>query len=249
VPVLPALGNHDRGNTSNWRRFFALPNNERWYSFRCGSSAFHAVSSYDGRTPGSVQYNWLLNELLADSAAGMRHIFVWMHDIVWSTSQGAPDNVAKTYLCPLFERFGVEIVFCGHVHAYEHSLVNGVHYITTGGGGDSAVLPPDGWDAWQPWTVYREGTWECVRVDVEDDMVRSVGIRPDGSQFDTLCLYGGGISEPRQPLSAPGLRSAGAVQVYDATGRLVRGAPPPGVYFRRTGLRTTRELIRSKDLW
>jgi len=38
-------------------------------------------------------------------------------------------------LTPLFERYGVDIVFNGHHHNYQRSLVHGVTYIVTGGGG------------------------------------------------------------------------------------------------------------------
>jgi len=76
-------------------------------------------------------------------------------------------------------------VFLGHVHGYEHSLVSGVHYIVSGGGG--APLHTR-WDTAQPWTVSREATYETVVVYVNGDTIRSVGIRPDGTEFDTLLL-------------------------------------------------------------
>ena len=36
---------------------------------------------------------------------------------------------------PLFEEYGVDVVFTGHDHCYERSFANGVFYIVTGGGG------------------------------------------------------------------------------------------------------------------
>jgi UDP-2,3-diacylglucosamine pyrophosphatase LpxH len=45
-------------------------------------------------------------------------------------------NVRTTYQ-PLFEEFGVQMVFSGHSHNYERSVpINGVTYMVTGGGGN-----------------------------------------------------------------------------------------------------------------
>ena len=42
-------------------------------------------------------------------------------------------------LAPLFEQYGVDVVFTGHNHNYERNEVNGVTYIVTGGGGAPAL--------------------------------------------------------------------------------------------------------------
>ena len=187
MPMYPSLGNHDISNTTNWFRFLALPNNERWYTVRYGNSAFHCVDVYSTYTPGSTQYNWLVSELQADSTnPAIQHIFVFLHEPPYTTNAGhASNTTVRQYLCPLFERFHVAIAFQGHNHCYEHSLVNGVHYIISGGGGAPIYST---WNAAQPWTVYREATFEDVVVDVNGDTVKSVGIRPNGTRFDSLVL-------------------------------------------------------------
>ena len=43
-------------------------------------------------------------------------------------------NLINT-IVPLFEQYGVDIVFSGHNHSYERSVVNGITYVVTGGGG------------------------------------------------------------------------------------------------------------------
>lgn len=200
LPMYPVLGNHDDGNMTNWFRFLVLPNNERWYSLRNGNAAYLCLDSYSTYTPGSAQYDWLVAELTADSAdATVRHIFVLIHEPPYTTNTGHASNLTiRQYLCPLFERFHVAIVFNGHVHCYEHSLVNGVHYITSGGGGAPLYTT---WNAPQSWTVYREATFEFVPVDVAGDTIRTVGIRPNGSEFDSLVLVSPevGIEGPRTP--------------------------------------------------
>jgi hypothetical protein len=199
VALFPGIGNHDTTNMTNWFALFALPNNERWYSFRYGNSAFHILDNYSPDTLGTPQYNWFLSELRADSAdPGVRHIFVFFHEPPYTTNTAYSGNLrARRHLCPLLERFRVRLTFQGHVHAYEHSLVNGVHYLISGGGGGSLAT---GWGAWQPWTVYRDAIYEFALVDVRGDTVFSRGIRTDGTGFDTLTLIAppSGVAE-RKP--------------------------------------------------
>ncbi|MEO0095341.1 MAG: metallophosphoesterase [candidate division WOR-3 bacterium] len=181
----PCIGNHDFNNMSNWFKFFALPNNERWYTFYYGNSVFHCLDNYSPYDTLAPQYEWFLNELLADSAnPNIKHIFVFFHDPPYTTNQSHPSNLSiREYLCPLFERFDVRITFQGHIHAYEHSLVNGVHYIISGGGGAPLHY---GWDPPQSWTIYRETTYEFVLIDIRGDTIFSQGIKPDGEIFDTF---------------------------------------------------------------
>lgn len=185
--LFPALGNHDTANMSNWYALLALPNNERWYSLRYGNAVLHVLDNYSSYTPGSAQYTWFLNELKADSAdVSIRHIFVNLHQPPYTTNTGhSSDMQVRQYLCPLFERFGVRIVFNGHVHCYEHSLVNGVHYVISGGGGAPLY---SGWGPVQPWTVYRETTLEFTLVDVRGDTVDVRSIKPGGAVIDPFLV-------------------------------------------------------------
>jgi len=257
--MFPSIGNHDVADTVvNWHTLFALPNNEHWYSFRYGNSAFHCLDLYSTYSTGSAQYNWFLSELLADSAdPSIRHIFVWFHEPPYTTNSGHSSNTTvRQYICPLLERFHVQIAFQGHNHCYEHSLVNGVHYLLTGGGGAPLYT---GWGPVQPWTVYRETTLEFVLVDVRGDTIFSRGIRPDGTELDTLLLVGSSTGVHKEPGHVPMLSERGIeprpnpfavfttvpgheferFKLYDSSGRRVGtylGARigqglPPGVYF------------------
>ena len=46
-------------------------------------------------------------------------------------------------LVPLFERSGVKVLFAGHEHNFQHSLVDGIHYFITGAAGKLRRSPPD----------------------------------------------------------------------------------------------------------
>lgn len=197
VASFPVPGNHELGNMDNWYRFFVLPGNERYYSVRVGNATFHAVNLYEPFTPGSQQHSWLESELRADGAdSAGRHVFVWLHEPPYTTSAAHSSNLeVREHLCPLFERYGVGIVFCGHVHAYERSLVNGVQYVTTGGGG--APLHWD-WLAPEPWTVFRLTCYEFVQVDVHGDTAYCRAIKPDGEVVDSFAC------EARKPALSEG---------------------------------------------
>ncbi len=190
APLYPALGNHDIRTLPNWFDLFYLPHNERWYQFQYSNAAFYFLDNYSDFAPGSEQYEWLLAHLRADSAnPTIQHIFVTFHEPPFTTSANhSPNEQVQEYLCPLFERFRVRAVFNGHIHAYEHSLANGIHYITSGGGG--APLHTE-WDSIQPYTVYREANYQFVIVDVQGDVVTCAVVRTDGSTMETFNLIPG----------------------------------------------------------
>ncbi|MEO0225582.1 MAG: metallophosphoesterase [candidate division WOR-3 bacterium] len=187
VCLFPALGNHDLGNIINWHTFFALPNNERWYTFRYGNSVFHCIDNYSPYTNDSPQYNWLVNELLSDSAdPTIRHIFVFFHDPPYSTNLAHSSNLTiREYLCPLFERFNITFSFQGHNHCYERSVVNNIHYTVSGGGGAPLHFF---WGSLEPWSAYRETTYEFVLIDICGDTISSQGIKPTGETFDHFSI-------------------------------------------------------------
>lgn len=53
----------------------------------------------------------------------------------WDSDGYAGDMDTRNYLVPLYEQYGVDLVIAGHTHDYERGILNGVHYVITGGGG------------------------------------------------------------------------------------------------------------------
>ncbi len=148
APTYPALGNHDiRAGKGQWLvDYFHLPRNgppgleERNYSFDYGNAHVVVVES---------------NPFHEEDTAAMETIEAWLsHDLAlttkpWKfvglhhpphTSRGYhnDETFVKERLAPIFERFGVQLVFQGHNHWFERlNPINGVYYITTGAGGRS----------------------------------------------------------------------------------------------------------------
>jgi predicted phosphodiesterase len=160
-----SIGNHDLAtdNGAPYLDNFYLPSNnsdrtERYYSFDYGGAHFVALDSNVTTLPGSAQYTWLEQDL---AMSAQPWTFVFFHHPLYTagflTKDGTRYDLAnlsvRRNLAPLFERFGVDIVFSGHSHSYERTfpilqnrimdqgqdpdfvIPSGPIYVITGGGG------------------------------------------------------------------------------------------------------------------
>jgi hypothetical protein len=180
--LFPAIGNHEE-NHPNYFDFFYLPGNERWYSFDYGHAHFVSlqVDGYGDYSVGSEQYLWLEQDLAGSTQPWK---FVFFHFPPYSSGDHGSDLAVRAALQPLFEKYDVDIVFSGHDHDYERSLVNGVTYLVTGGGGAPLYSQQQSND----WSIYFESTYHFVSISLDGNTLSGVGIRPDGSQFDAFTL-------------------------------------------------------------
>ncbi len=130
----PALGNHEKESPLYFNNF-TLPGNERWYSVEISGIHFTVLDTGTDLSPGSTQYQWLENDL-SSVGSGINFIVVLFHYPPYSTGRhGEDEKGLQSKIVPLFEQYGVDLVFSGHDHDYERLLVNSVQYIVTGGGG------------------------------------------------------------------------------------------------------------------
>jgi 3',5'-cyclic AMP phosphodiesterase CpdA len=130
----PALGNHEHQSRLFFDNF-ELPNNEQWYSVEVNRVHFVILNTCVAIGPGTEQYLWLESDI-SNVTDSIRFIAVVMHHPPYSTGQHVEDELGlRQSIVPLFQQFGVDIVFSGHDHTYEHSLCGNIHYVVTGGGG------------------------------------------------------------------------------------------------------------------
>jgi len=130
----PALGNHER-QSRYFFQFFDLPGNEQWYSVEANNTHFIILNSCVAIDASSEQYAWLESDLAAihDSIQFVVAVF---HHPPYSTGAHAEDEMGlRQKIVPLFQQYGVDIVFNGHDHDYERSYCGGIYYIVAGGGG------------------------------------------------------------------------------------------------------------------
>ncbi len=148
-PWMPCAGNHENelGNGpigyQAYQTYFSLPRQHGqseltrglWYAFTVGSVRFISLqnddvcyqdggSSYVHGYSAGAQKAWLEKELRATRRdSGIDWIVVCMHQVAISTADkfnGADLGIRQEWL-PLFDRYGVDLVVCGHEHHYERS--------------------------------------------------------------------------------------------------------------------------------
>jgi acid phosphatase type 7 len=187
-PLYPVLGNHEQG-TALYFRLFTLPGNGHWYSLDNGPLHITVLDAYSAFYPGSEQYMWLEADLQATSQPWR---IVTLHDSPYVYSLAHPPNaLARAYLAPLFEKYGVQLVIAGHNHFYQRSVVNGISYIVTGGGGAPLYGTTAG-----PGLQYSEAAFHFVVVTANSASLVTEGVRLDGTRFDTARLTLVGEEEP-----------------------------------------------------
>jgi len=189
--VLPILGNHEYNGTGQlwFFDFFSLPGNEQWYAFTYGGVRFIGLNTMADYSAGSAQYNWLETELQSSEYISATWHIVYLHHPPYTASSGHSDDTnVQTHLVPLFEQYGVDMVFGGHTHAYERYFNNGVYYIVTGGGG--APLHSLVEDTQEPIREVGESVYHhCViDVNVPDASLTLEARRNDGTVIDTITI-------------------------------------------------------------
>jgi hypothetical protein len=125
---------------ANWLYFFDYPYvtagnpytpfQNRYYSFTYDNAYFLAIDSeqignFDAK---SSQAKWIEEELRkASENSNIDWIFCYLHRPVFSQYEGAGSAFRYftekgnhyEWLCPLFDKYGVDAVFQGHVHDYQ----------------------------------------------------------------------------------------------------------------------------------
>lgn len=196
VPLFPVLGNHE-GNAKHYYDYMDLPDPEYFYKFSYGDADFFVLDSQKPMGPGSEQYLWLENELRTCRA---RWKFVVHHKPAYSSDENDYGNswigptqlgdVKVRTIVPLYERYGVDIVFNGHIHLYERTFPvldgrvvnkNGVIYLTTGGGGGGL----ENFTPFNPWFSDKKvRTHHLCFVSINGTHLRVQAIDDQGRLFD-----------------------------------------------------------------
>jgi hypothetical protein len=209
--LAPSMGNHDvtYNNGKSFTDVFVNPPNagnigerELYYSFDYGNAHFVILNNYFALTTvSSAQYTWLRNDLAASNQFWK---FVVFHEPAYaSNSQQEPRDNARIVqnVVPLFEQYGVDIVFGAHWHYYERmkpildgqvSTIDddGVVYVNTGGGG--AGLFGVGSGALNPRTQAKVSTYHLTTVDVNTCSLQLSAVRKvsgAGDIFDASDIF------------------------------------------------------------
>jgi hypothetical protein len=204
VPVFPVIGNHEK-NSHWYYDYFSLPDPEYFYTFNYGNAQFFMIDSNKDCSPGSEQYR-RIEKALSESKAVWK--FTAHHHPCFSSDEddygdhwkGKPgrnytwgDSNVR-HLVPLYEKYGVDIAFAGHIHSYERTWpilqmtinqAKGVRYIISGGGGGGLeqAAPQRSW-----FTLHvARGHHYCFAT-VQDRTIQFKAYDLEGRLFDTFEL-------------------------------------------------------------
>jgi hypothetical protein len=148
TPAWSCLGNHDTANQTDpsgtypYFQLFSFPTAgecggvasglEHYYSFNHGQTHFICLDSMtsDRSTTGAMA-NWLRSDLA--SATDSRWIIAFWHHPPYSKGTHNSDTELpmiqmRTNFVPILEEGGVDLILCGHSHAYERSCLLDGHY-------------------------------------------------------------------------------------------------------------------------
>jgi len=158
-PIDGVKGNHE--NASGYSKYFpkyypfpyvapgqktgdpASLNNLYW-SFDYGPVHFTIVDQYSSYSPGSAQYQWVLNDLASTTKPWKILVY---HEPAWTAGTHTNNVTTQQVFDPIIKRYGVDLVYSGHNHNYARcqvgtsaeaagdSIAPKVPYITNGGGG------------------------------------------------------------------------------------------------------------------
>lgn len=204
VPYYPVLGNHEK-NAPYYFEFFDLPNNERYYYFNVGDVLFVILDSeaeyviepnYISEENSEefwqekdeeyfiTQKKWLEQVLELHKEAGF--IFVFQHTPLYSVKESRITDAEKRrkFWGDIYERHNVQVFMNGDDHHYHRATKNGVHYITTAGGGAGLYDI----DIPQPETVKYKKIEHFVDISInKDDAVLNV-IDINGNEIDKITI-------------------------------------------------------------
>jgi predicted phosphodiesterase len=119
-PMFVARGNHDQSGAM-LARLFSLPADRLYYSFDYANAHFVCLDSCLWRWPNAEEnirtmLEWCERDLQASPADWK---IVFFHEPPYDMRMRADTDFGRNDAMPVFRRCGVDLIFCGHAHAYQ----------------------------------------------------------------------------------------------------------------------------------
>lgn len=152
-------------------------NGNLYYSFDVASAHIIHLNSYMDFNETSAQYAWLMKDLAAVDRSKTPWLIVNMHAPWYNSNQHHHDEMEEVAMKAALETklhsFNVDIVFAGHVHAYERmhptyknqTTPGAVTYINIGDAGNREGPCPE-YFAQPSWSAYREAAFGHGRFEI-----------------------------------------------------------------------------------
>jgi acid phosphatase type 7 len=140
--VHAAIGNHESEKEEELAgyalRFFGMPNanQKTFHETETGGVHLFALDTEASIAPETEQGAWLLDRLAKVSTEpGYRTSIVFLHRPLVTCGDMGQDDASRTRYAPTFVQNKVRLVIQAHMHGYERFDLDGITYVTTGGGG------------------------------------------------------------------------------------------------------------------
>ncbi|XP_059658175.1 bifunctional purple acid phosphatase 26-like isoform X2 [Cornus florida] len=154
--------------------------NPLWYSVRRASAHIIVLSSYSPYVKSTPQWKWLREELKKVDREKTPWLIVLMHAPIYSSNVAhyMEGESMRAVFESWFVRSRVDLIFAGHVHAYERSYrISNIHYnvssgerypipdksapvyITVGDGGNQEGLAGRFYDPQPEYSAFREASY------------------------------------------------------------------------------------------
>lgn len=204
LPIMGALGNHEcylsnygglDYNTGGklYRKYWPYsmcPLPDRfYYSFDYGPIHCASIDTwmYPEYTAGTLQYDWLKADLQSTTKPWK---IVFMHTPAWDCNTYSEEIIYG--LSQLLSNNGVKLVLAGHVHHYSRCLVNGITFISTGGGGAQLDHIDHPYNSHTREYVKAAAlTYEYVRLDITGNTMKGTVRDIYGNDIDTFDISTG----------------------------------------------------------
>ena len=261
IPMYTIPGNHEH-DAAYYYQYFANPAPEYYYSFKYGNAEFFMVDTNHEQDQSTEMYSWL-EHALARSTATWK--FVVHHHPPYSSDEddfGDTNKEASIFgdeesreLVPLYEKYGVDIVFFGHIHTYERTWPifqnkvrenNGVIYLTLGGagGGLEKAAPIRSWFSRKVKTTHH-----FASVSISGNTLEYQAIDDKGAVFDQFVLTESRKRKisPAVTPAAPAVSGIRRIFVDNDTVKLVPALPDDQLYYTLDGSEPGRNSPRYKN--
>eukprot|EP01114_Cavostelium_apophysatum_P012731 TRINITY_DN2915_c0_g1_i2.p1 TRINITY_DN2915_c0_g1~~TRINITY_DN2915_c0_g1_i2.p1 ORF type:complete len:253 (+),score=25.47 TRINITY_DN2915_c0_g1_i2:509-1267(+) len=179
IPWMTALGNHE----IFWLFVpylyrYNMPQ-DFYYSFNYQNVHFISLNSEEVEFwHSSDQYKWLEKDLKSVNSTETPWIIAGWHTPWYSSNHAHNDSGddMRVYFEDLLNKYNVDLVLSGHIHAYERTTPmynfepnpNGPVYIVNGCGGNREGL----YGRWHPkpsWSAYREAHWGFGTIEIHNN--------------------------------------------------------------------------------
>jgi 3',5'-cyclic AMP phosphodiesterase CpdA len=178
LPAAYIVGNHEYASgmeqNANFLPRYGWPSKDRsssdsqlWYSFEVGLAHVVNLCSYCESSASSLQGEWLKADLESVDRKRTPWVVVSIHSPYYSANIGhqVEAEVMRKDVEDLFYEHKVDIVFAGHVHAYDRTksvyknqtTCDGPVYVTIGDGGNQEG-PYCGWRHLE-WSAFTENSF------------------------------------------------------------------------------------------